>query len=70
MLICVCCVFGLKCRRNVLTIKQLQVVLVATTACCHWEKLGNILRTGFDNVQETKLSVKTERGGIGAYQVS
>ena len=35
--------------------KRLQMVLVATTADCRWEKRGNILRTGFDYVQEPKL---------------
>ena len=49
--------------------KRLQVVFVATTAYCHWEKLGDNLRAGFDSVQEPKLSVKTERGGVGVYQV-
>ena len=58
-------------RRNVFAVKRLQVVLVATTAYCHWEELGNVvLRTVFDNVQEPKLSIKSvpERGGVGVYE--
>ena len=37
VLSCVVCVFGQKNRRNVLTIKWLQVVLVATAKCCRRE---------------------------------
>ena len=44
--------FGQKYRRNVLTIKWLQVVLAATAKCCHRDKLGYSLRTGSDNAQE------------------
>ena len=55
----------IKYRRNVFTVTRLQVVLIATTACCHWDKLGNVLRTVFDTVQEPNLSVRTEGVGVG-----
>ena len=50
----------IKYRRNVFTVKRVAVVLIATTAYCHWEKLGNVEGTVFDNVQEPKVSVKSE----------
>ena len=43
-------------------------ILIATTAYCHWETLGNVLRTVDDNVQEPKLSVTTEGVGVGKYK--
>ena len=52
---------GYEYRRNVAIVTQLQVVLIATTAYSHWETLGNVLGTVFDNVQEPKSSVNTER---------
>ena len=55
-------------QRNVFTVKRLQGVLIATIAYCHWGKQGNVVRTVFDDVQEPKLSVKTERGGVGVYE--
>ena len=52
----------MKYRRNVLTVTRLQGVLIATTAYCHWEARGDVLRTAVDNVEVPKLSVKTGRG--------
>ena len=48
-------------RRNVFTVKRLQLVLIATTASCDLETVGNGLRSVFDNAQEAKSSVNTER---------
>ena len=45
--------------------KQLHVDPIATTAGRHWGKLGNVVRTVYDDVQEPKLSVETERAGVG-----
>ena len=53
-----------------MTIQRVQEVLVATRAYWDWEKQGNSLRTGFDNVQEPTVRVRTERGGVGVYEVS
>ena len=48
-------------RRNVFTVKRLQLVLIAITASCHLETVGNGLRSVLDNAQEAKSSVNTER---------
>ena len=53
---------GYEYRRNVFTVTQLQGVLIATTAYCHWEARGDVLRTAVDNVEVPKLSVNTGRG--------
>ena len=45
--------------------KQLRVVPIATTAGRHWGKRGNVVMTVYGDVQEPKLSVETERGGVG-----
>ena len=48
-------------RRNVFTLKRQELVLIATTAYCHLETVVNGLRSVFDNAQEAKSSVNTER---------
>ena len=48
-------------RRNVFSVKRLQLVLIATTAYCLLETPGDGLRSVFDNAQEAKSSVNTER---------
>ena len=61
----------IKYRRNVFTAKWVAAVLIATTAYYRWEKLGHVEGAVFDNVQEPKLSVKSEveeRGGVGVYE--
>ena len=61
----------MKYRQNVLTVTRLQGVLTATTAYSHWEALGNVLRTVFDNVREAKFSVNTGRVSVsGSMRVS
>ena len=50
-----------KYRRNVFTVTRLEGVLIATTAYCHWEARGDVLRTAVDNVEVPKLSVNTGR---------
>ena len=42
-------------------------MLIAPTAYCHKEKLGDVLRTVIDNIQEPKLSVKAASGGVWVY---
>ena len=58
----------MKYRQNVLTVTRLQGVLTATTAYSHWEALGNVLRTVFDNVQEPKFSVMRKGVCVGEYE--
>ena len=42
---------------------------MASTAYCHWGKLGSVvLGSVFDDVQDPKPSVKTEKGGVGEYE--
>ena len=48
-------------RRNVFTVKRLQLVSIATTAYCHLETVGNGPRSVLDNASEAKSSVNTER---------
>ena len=58
----------IKYRRNVFAVTRLLVVLIGTTAYCHWDKPGNVLRAVFDNVYEPKSRVPTDRVGIREYE--
>ena len=56
--------------RDVFAVKRLQSVWIATSAYCHSEKLGNLQRTVFDDVQEPKSRRKIilEMGGAGVLE--